>query len=148
MAPSGLICPESPSWTASCDATSVCVKTPPPQPPTTTIDSGGVCIEVESTTGPCVIAGTTTGTGQNLNLIMGNKCHVAVNCSVEIWLEGSFNNVVMDRANDCSNGATCTLTLHNNATINSLQIEDATFRTFGTTIRDRCTATAVCTKSP
>lgn len=56
--------------------------------------------------------------------------------------------MVIDRANDCSNGATCTITVHVDAEINSLQIKDGTFRTGGITIRDRCDATAVCTKTP
>ena len=69
-------------------------------------------------------------------------------CTQEFWLTGSFNNVVIDRANDCSNHATCTITVHIDAENNSLQINDATFRTGKFTIRDRCDATAVCMKTP
>ncbi len=133
----------------SCDATSVCTKTPAPQPPITELDDGGVCIEGQGSTGPCFIGGTSTGTGQNLHMVLGNKCSVAVSCTLEFTLAGNFNNVVIDRANDCSNGAICTITLHNDAVINSLQINDGTFRSpFGITVRDRCDRTALCTKSP
>lgn len=133
----------------SCDATSVCTMSPAPQPPVTALDDGGVCVADQGTTDPCLIAGTSTGTGQDLHMVLGNKCSTAVSCTVEFWVTGSFNNVVIDRANDCSRGATCTITLHIDAEINSLQINDGTFRSpFGTTIRDKCDATAVCVKTP
>lgn len=133
----------------SCDATSVCEMTPASQPPVSAVDDGGVCVSDQGTTDPCLIAGTSTGIGQDLHMVLGNKCSAAVSCAVEFWLAGSFDNVVIDRANECSNGATCTITLHNDAEINTLQINDGTFRDpFGNTIRDKCDATAVCVKTP
>jgi hypothetical protein len=131
-----------------CDATSICTKSPPSPPPTKPVDDGGVCLTNQASAGPCLISGTSTGTGGDLHMALGNKCSVQVSCAEDFTLTGSFNNVVIDRANDCSNHATCAITVHIDAEINSLRIKDAPFRSGGIMILDHCDATAVCTKSP
>ena len=129
-----------------CDASSVCVKTASgPNTP----DGGGTCTDdVPGTTCLIGFGDPDVGYGGDLYMPLGNKCAGPVTCALDFTLAGSYNRVVMDRANDCSNHATCSITVHNEAQINSLQIRDRAFRLGSTVFRDLCDATAVCTKTP
>ena len=53
--------------------------------------------------------------------------------TVDVTLVGSFNSLVIDRANQCSNHATCTLAVHMQAQISDLQFRDKGFRSFAGT---------------
>jgi hypothetical protein len=131
-----------------CDASSVCTVFPM-QPGPYTPTTGGLCIYNQQGSDPCILGGTVEGTGGDLHILLGNKCSVAVSCTQDWTLAGTFNRVVIDRANECSNHATCTITVHVEAQINSLAIRNRNFRWDSQTfVRNRCDATAVCTMTP
>jgi hypothetical protein len=134
-----------------CDATSVCVKTPDAGATGPAMDTGSL---VDCTgSGPendCFTFFAPVGTGQDLNMILANRCSGQITCTNEVTLQGSFNRVVIDRANQCTKHATCYIIVHMEAQIRYLQFRDKTIRTqfAAAPFVDRCDATSVCIKTP
>src|SRR4051794_21816684 len=82
----------------------------------------------------CVVAGGDpcnnergpgVGTGQDLHVVIGNKCDGPSVCNQFLFfpLGGNFGNVVVDVANQCTNGATCRISVNGfGASFKSFQI--------------------------
>ena len=87
--------------------------------------------------------------GGDAHLVLANKCWGLSECWEDVTLLGSWNRVVIERANECGNQAICRITVNTSgAAIKSLQIRDKTVSAFGTTFRNRCDSTAICSKTP
>lgn len=97
----------------------------------------------------CIRVTSFAGSGEDLRLVLANKCTGRETvCSTDVTLTGTFNRVLIERANECSDYATCTNTVHIQATIKHLQFRDKTLSVNGETFTARCDATASCANTP
>ena len=87
--------------------------------------------------------------GGDVHIVLANKCWGLSECWEDVTLLGSWDRVVIERANECGNQAICRITVNTSgAEIKSLQIRDKTISAFDTIFRNRCDSTAICSKTP
>ena len=87
--------------------------------------------------------------GGDVHLVLANQCWGLSKCWEDVTLLGSWDRVVIERANECGNQAICRITVNTSqAQIKSLQIRDKTISAFDTIFRNRCDSTAICSKTP
>jgi hypothetical protein len=104
---------------------------------------------------PCAIQfGPGVGTGQDMHISMGNRCDGPTVCDIGLFFQGgTFGNVVVTVANQCTNGATCTIAVDGfGASFKSFKIRRGvvfgTYNLEGINIQNRCDASSACTVAP
>ncbi len=88
------------------------------------------------------------GLGEDLHLVLANQCYGPMLCFKDVTLLGTFDRVVIERANECANQAICRIAVDVQAEVNQLRIQDKTISAFGTRFKNRCDPTATCVKTP
>jgi hypothetical protein len=119
--------------------------------------TGQLCLEI---TARCEQLTSTPGTGGDLHLLLLNQCTGPEAICLNTWtLTGTFNKVVVERVNACTDGATCSINLSTaGAAIGNLQLRENVTPNFVQggvpnreavlKLKNRCDASSTCVITP